>query len=158
VTLADQDSPAFVGRRQQHFVCDVTTLLDFEPQHPDEEAGLTVRTNEKHHYEIAVTRRGGARCVIVRRQIGSLRAEVACEPLKHGPVRLGIGATHAMYSFSYAFDDREPRTIAVGETRYLSAEVAGTFTGVYFGMYATGNGQRSTMPAFFDWFDYMPQE
>jgi alpha-N-arabinofuranosidase len=32
VTLGDQDSPAFVGRRQQHFVCDVATLLRFEPQ------------------------------------------------------------------------------------------------------------------------------
>ncbi len=154
VTLADQNSPAFIGRRQQHFVCTIATLLDFEPQHGGEEAGLTVRMNEEHHYEIAVTRRGNARCVFVRRQIGSLCAEVACAPLDQGLVRLRIRATHAMYTFSYALGDGEPCTIAAGETRYLSSEVAGTFTGVYFGMYATGNGQRSTTPAFFDWFDY----
>ena len=45
-----------------------------------------------------------------------------------------------------------------GETRYLSTEVAGGFTGVYFGLYATGNGARSTTPAFYDWFEYEPAE
>ena len=29
------------------------------------------------------------------------------------------------------------------------------FTGVYFGMYATGNGQKSTKSADFDWFEYI---
>jgi alpha-N-arabinofuranosidase len=32
--------------------------------------------------------------------------------------------------------------------------VAGGFTGVYFGLYATGNGQPSAAEAHFDWFDY----
>jgi xylan 1,4-beta-xylosidase len=49
-----------------------------------------------------------------------------------------------------------PQTIAYGETRYLSTEVAGGFTGVYFGLYATGNGQPSTTPAYFDYIEYAP--
>jgi alpha-N-arabinofuranosidase len=40
------------------------------------------------------------------------------------------------------------------ENRYLSSEVAGGFTGVYTGMFASGNGKSSLAPAFFDWFDY----
>ncbi|MCK5733143.1 MAG: xylan 1,4-beta-xylosidase, partial [Candidatus Latescibacteria bacterium] len=28
----------------------------------------------------------------------------------------------------------------------------------YFALYATGNGKRSTTPAYFDWFDYRPLE
>jgi hypothetical protein len=36
--------------------------------------------------------------------------------------------------------------------------VAGGFTGVYFGLYATGNGQPASAPAHFDWFDYVPLE
>jgi hypothetical protein len=28
---------------------------------------------------------------------------------------------------------------------------------VYFGMYATGNGQKCTKPADFDWFEYVSQ-
>lgn len=35
---------------------------------------------------------------------------------------------------------------------------AGGFTGVCIGMYATGNGQQSTSPAFFDWFNYEPKQ
>jgi len=30
------------------------------------------------------------------------------------------------------------------------------FTGAFVGLYATGNGRRSTCPADFDWLDYMP--
>ena len=30
------------------------------------------------------------------------------------------------------------------------------FTGVYLGMYATGLGRRSSVPADFDWFEYAP--
>ncbi|MFW5980931.1 MAG: glycoside hydrolase family 43 protein, partial [Halanaerobiaceae bacterium] len=41
-----------------------------------------------------------------------------------------------------------------GETRYLSSEVAGGFTGVYLAMYATGNGEETSVPADFDWFEY----
>ena len=48
------------------------------------------------------------------------------------------------------------RELARGSTRYLSTEVAGGFTGVYLGMYATSNGQERTAPADFDWFEYHP--
>ena len=32
------------------------------------------------------------------------------------------------------------------------------FTGVYFGMYAAGNGRKCTTPADFDWFEYSTEE
>jgi len=35
-----------------------------------------------------------------------------------------------------------------------SFETIGGFTGVYVGMYAAGNGRKSTRPADFDWFEY----
>ena len=43
-------------------------------------------------------------------------------------------------------------------TRDLSSEQVGGFTGVFIGLYATGNGQKSTRPADFDWFAYLPVE
>jgi alpha-N-arabinofuranosidase len=156
ITLNDTDSPAFVGRRQEHFRCRVSTLVDFVPKRDGEEAGLTVLMNERHHYEIAVTRLKGKRCVIARRRIGSLMAAVACEEIKKGLVGLKIEADRDKYYFSYTVNDRKFKRIAEGETRYLSTEVAGGFTGVYIAMYATGGGRRSTTPAFFDWFEYVP--
>jgi xylan 1,4-beta-xylosidase len=156
LTLNDVDTPAFIGRRQQHFDCKATVRLDFSPQQEGDEAGLTALMNEAHHYEIAVTVRGGARCVIVRRRIGDLSAVVAQENIPDGIVELQINAERKQYSFAYSLDGQSFSVLATGSTRYLSSEVAGGFTGVYFAMYATGNGRPASTPADFDWFNYQP--
>jgi xylan 1,4-beta-xylosidase len=156
VSLNEADSPAFLGRRQRYFNCYAATLLEFEPAAEGEEAGLTALMNERHHYEIAVTRRQGERRVIVHRRIGSLAAVVAQKPLGPGPVILRIDADRDLYRFSYARAGQERQALATGETRYLSTEVAGGFTGVYLGPYATGLGRPSATPADFDWFEHVP--
>lgn len=147
VTLDAQDSPAWVGRRQQHLNAVARCRLDFAPAADHEEAGLTAYMNPRHHYEIAVQ----GRRVIVRRRIGSLAAEVASVPAPGGPLELGILAEPHRYRFLLG-----DQCLAEGETRYLATEVASGFTGVYLAMYATGNGSRSSIPADFDWFDYEP--
>ena len=155
-TLDDQDSPAFIGRRQQHFNVSVKALLDFRPENVGHEAGLTVLINERHHYEIAVTQEQGDRCIIVRRRIGDLVAIVARAMIEAGPIELEIEAELDTYTFLYALAGQPARKVATGATRYLSSEVAGGFTGVYIGMYGTGNGDGRTSPADFDWFEYHP--
>jgi xylan 1,4-beta-xylosidase len=40
------------------------------------------------------------------------------------------------------------------KTTDLASEKIGGFTGVFFGMYATGNGQPCDVPADFAWFEY----
>jgi alpha-N-arabinofuranosidase len=150
-TLDEIELTAFVGRRQQHFQCRVTTCLDYHPTDSDGEAGLTVFMNERHHYEIFVKGMDGKRQVVVRRRIGSLVAVVGQEPIGDGVVTLRIQADPEWYRFFYSVGTQEPRQLASGETRYLSTEVAGGFTGVYFGLYVYG-----TSPADFDWFDYEP--
>jgi alpha-N-arabinofuranosidase len=154
ITLDEADSLAFVGRRQQHFDCEATTLLEFAPQRDGEEAGLTALMNERHHYEIALTRREGVRQVIVRRRIGSLQAIVAQAPFVGDRCRLSILADRNRYRFRFGPPDGDLHDLAEGETCYLSKEVAGGFTGVYFGLYATGNAARNTTPAHFAWFEY----
>jgi alpha-N-arabinofuranosidase len=154
VSLHDVDSPTFVGRRQQHFTCLAATLLDFTPVADHEEAGLSVRMNEQHHYEIGVSGVGPARRVCMHRQIGSLHAVVAEQPLADGPVELIVTSDPLSYTFAVRQGDRPPTELAKAETRYLSSEVAGGFTGVYIGLYASGNGQPCRTPADFDWFDY----
>ena len=153
-----QPVPCFVGRRQRHHCCRVAALLEFEPERDGDEAGLTAFQNMWHHYEIAVTRREGTRCVLVRRRIGSLQAEAARRPLPPGPVVLTVTADRERYRFSYAPAGGQEQPLAEGEARYLSTEVGGRFTGVYFAMYATGGGEQSRTPAFFDWFEYAPTE
>ena len=57
--------------------------------------------------------------------------------------------------FTFKEKDKEIVKIGEGESYYLSTEVGVAFTGVYIGMYATGNGKNSTSAAYFDWFDYI---
>jgi alpha-N-arabinofuranosidase len=172
--------PTFLGRRQCHWRCTATTLLDFAPEADGEEAGLTVFQNYDHHYEIAVARRDGRRRLIARRRIGRLWAVTADEPLADGPVRLRIACDEHFYRLMAAGPgEADSRSLATGrtetslrpiaaetdfrmldegETRYLSTEVGGRFTGVYFGLYAHGSGRPAAAPARFDWFDYEPAE
>lgn len=154
ISLNDVDSPSFLGKRQQHFNCSAVTLLDFNPENKDEEAGLTVVMDEKHHYEIAVIGDGTKRRVIVRRTIGKLSAVVAEEVIGEGNVTLEVTSDKNEYHFKYAVGEEILREIADGEAKYLSSEAAGGFTGVYIGLYATGNGKKNSTPADFDYFKY----
>jgi xylan 1,4-beta-xylosidase len=156
LSLDDSGPLAFVGRRQQHFCCRARTQMSFDPALESQEAGLTVLMNEEHHYEIALTVRGGRRVVLLRKRIGDLSVEVAARPFEGSSVVLEIAADHERYTFSYGRSESELAPVGTGLVRYLSQHVAGGFTGVYLAMYATGNGQPCDVPADFDWFDYEP--
>jgi xylan 1,4-beta-xylosidase len=158
VTLDDQDSPTFLGRRQEHFNCVVQAELDFEPRCQGEEAGLTVILNEKFHYEIAIARLDGRRKIIFRRRLGSLQKMENCLDIPDGAVVLAISADHENYAFSYSMRGEPAKQVGTGECWLLSTEVGGRFTGAFFGLYATGNGSKSSTIAYFDWFDYITSE
>ena len=71
-----------------------------------------------------------------------------------GDVILKINATELQYQFLVQPEGEEARLIGTALTRNLSTEVIGGFTGVFIGMYASGNGKSNQNPADFDWFDY----
>lgn len=155
-TLNDSESPAFIGRRQQHFNCEITTLMEFTPIQEGEEAGLAVFMNENHHYAIAMMFKQGKTYLIFRRIVGSLEKLEAEIEYDASSVILGIKATDTIFTFTYSTPNSEPTIIGSGETSLLSTQVTGGFTGLYFAMYATGNGKKSSTPACFDYFEYKP--
>jgi alpha-N-arabinofuranosidase len=155
VTPSDQDSPAFVGRRQTALACRATTRLEFEPLHENEEAGLIVRGNDQNHYDLGVMLRDGRRTAFLRRVLGGKTVEpVRFEALPPGEVTLSITARSLEHEFSFQVGGAAPVSLGTAATAHLSSEKIGGFTGAYFGMYATGNGKRATSPADFDWFDF----
>lgn len=156
VTMADQDSPAFVGRRQTSFNCLAATLVDFTPLYENEEAGLIVRGNDINHYEIGITYHSGSRCVFFKKILHGSSSGLVYEQIPTGTVRLEVHATDFEYLFYYQPDGGDLQLLGCGLTKDLSTEVIGGFTGVYTGMFATGNGQANSNPADFDWFDYDP--
>jgi len=176
-TLEDGGSPAFAGRRLRHFNCRISTHLEFNPVNDSEEAGLTMFLNGEmtsvnsggHHYEIALTRLDGKKFLIFRRRIGSLWKVENTAEYSGNAVILGVQASYREFEFYYepvgTFNNAppingntqplgQPVFFGRGETHLLSAEAGGGFTGLYAGLYATGNGRRCSAAAYFDWFDY----
>ena len=151
----DLGRATFVGRRQQHFDCRFTALVDFEPATDQEEAGITVFMSPGHHYDLRIVKRDTIRKVELHRRIGDLAAVTSTVNVGSGPIQLEIRANANLYRFGVRVGG-VLREIGTGATRFLSKEVAGGFGGVYFALYASGNGARSVVPADFDWCDYEP--
>ena len=159
ITLDQASSPAFVGRRQQHFNCTATTELEFDPAAEGEKAGITVLMNEKHHYDLCITKEGEKRYILLSYRIGNLKHIAYQSPIPPGKVQLRISSEPNWYTFSY-LPEGSAAFINAGkmESRYLSSEVAGGFTGVYLGMFAEGEGKSPDTPAYFGWFEYAKGE
>ncbi|MGN0507420.1 MAG: glycoside hydrolase family 43 protein [Lachnospiraceae bacterium] len=137
--LWDKEAKAILCRRQEHFDFTAEAVMDFAPEQ-NEEAGLCIYMNPHHHYEVFLTKREQERKVILRRQIGSLRAEEACIPCPEGEVCLILKGTKDRYDFFVRFVGGKETALGGGETYYLSTEAGGCFTGNYIGLYASGNG------------------
>ncbi|OWR26509.1 glycoside hydrolase 43 family protein [Saccharibacillus sp. O23] len=146
VTLDAASSPTFIGLRQKDF--DATIACEIELSGGEGEAGLTLYMDENHHYDLAL-RRGSAGCeAILRLNVGDIKSverRVALNETRTTKLRIRSG--HERYHFFLVQGDRE---IAMGtaQTRYLSSEVAGGFTGVLIGLYAVGEGTESAFVEF----------
>jgi xylan 1,4-beta-xylosidase len=158
ISLDDEDTPAFVGRRQEHFKCKVSTLMEFNPREEGQEAGLVVRANEKYHYDLVVSKEKGKRQIIFRTRVNGESKIKNQKVLEDGLVTLCVEAKEDQYEFFYSPPDKPLQSLGTAPTKELSTEVAGGFTGVYFGMYATHTSSGPMPPADFDWFEYVPEE
>lgn len=158
VTLNDVASPTFVGRRQQHHKFEATAPLSFENAGPNDEAGITVFMDEKHHYDLCLTNEDNKFFVVLKYKLGQISHVEKKIQLSTPKVFLTVKGEPTNYTFSFKEESKDEMVMGTVETKFLSSEVAGGFTGVYLGLYSTGNGKSAKAPAYFDWFDYQPKE
>jgi xylan 1,4-beta-xylosidase len=150
-----RENPSFLGRRQQHHSCLAATRMEFKPEQATEEAGLVCFQSDQYHYRFVRTRNGTEQVIrLIKNEAG--REEIIKE-IKYtaGIICLQIIADGQDYTFYYGPREEE-LTLCAGpvDGRILSTDVAGGFTGVYFGLYASSNGTDSQNYADFDWFEY----
>jgi xylan 1,4-beta-xylosidase len=162
-SMTDLLPKAFVGRRQTDFNCRCRTRLKFDAIAMSDEAGLVVRNSEDFHYCLVVRRSSltdrSAREAQLRAVVAGKERLVGRIAVGRGPLTLEIIATQSSYVFGVGAAGRWSE---VGRlpTKWLSSEVATKagkgmcFTGVVFGMYASGRGQPASGPADFGWFEY----
>jgi len=142
----DTAEPVFVGRRQQHHHCRVTTRVDAMSA---AEAGLSVLLDTGAHYDVVVE---GDR-VVARGRVGGLAGVLGSAPRPQGPVVLSIETgpdIHGPDAVSLGFVDDLGAAHTLGrlDGRYLSSEMTGGFLGRLIGMFAVGGD------AAFEWFAY----
>lgn len=155
VQLSDVDVPAFICRRQQHVHMQLTASVYFEPNENGEEAGLAARYDEKNHYVISVKRMENNRFVVAYKVSDGEKVELGRKPLEDAQVYLRLSGNAEQYEFHYSTDEGKSwKNLGQAPAVQLTAQRNGGFTGVCIGMYATGNGQQSTTPAWFDWVHY----
>ncbi len=152
-SLSDCASPAFIAQRQRHFDCEIKTKMMFEPRSENEEAGVAVRMSEQAFYCLTVTRRDGRKCLALTKRLGDMQTETVCPVEYGGPLELYVQADRERYTFGHMVNG-ERCALGSGLAWMLSSEVHLGFTGVYLGMYASGNGTPCISPARYSWFEY----
>ncbi|WBB75954.1 glycoside hydrolase family 43 protein [Micromonospora sp. WMMD1128] len=168
-TTLDRAGATIVGMRQRHHDCRASARLD----PGGGTAGLTIRIDEAHHYDLEV--RDGTVRVVGR--VGPFHQVFATLAVDGGPLVLTVATrTHDlrpptvtsaaepaagaaplgvrpagcdMVTFEVATADGT-HLLAELDGRYLSTEVAAGFTGRVIGMYVTAG------TAAFDWFEQRP--
>nr|WP_274636993.1 glycoside hydrolase family 43 protein [Microbacterium bovistercoris] len=137
----DDPAPVFVGRRQEHLANAVTVRLDASSG----AGGLAVRYSETFHAEIEVV----GTTITARASFGGLVQEWSA-PTPGGVVDLhldsrrpetgaaALTSTSDVFHLGFTPDGGQRVDLATFDGRFLSSEVAESFTGRVIGVYATG--------------------
>lgn len=150
--LTENNSPTFLGRRQQSARMTVETEVELHADGTaaaDARAGLSVYQIHDGHFDLVVSSGEVAVYCILK----SLRTRLTAARLPVGShrVKLRITSDGSMYRFAYAAGDQPFVELTAHDCSLVSTEVAGGFTGVVLGMFAEGSHRPY---ADFSYFDY----
>lgn len=147
-SLNDKSMPSFIGKRQEEYECEIETKVEFSPGDENEEAGLAILMDNEHHVEFVKSIRNNKESLVLRKTVADMITEDVYELNEQQSLTLKICGDRKNYSFYV--DDKE---IGLTRIKHFSTEIATSmFTGVYIGMYASGNGNESKSTASFDYF------
>ena len=130
-----RSAPAFVGRRQQHHVATVSTVVDFVPRQDGDRAGLIAMQNDRNHVFLGLARIDGKDVVALYKTEGGTETLVASRPAASTRIELvmDMDGGHANYRYR---DGDVTTTLAAGvDIRFLSTQKAGGFVGTVIGPY-----------------------
>lgn len=150
LTLSDASgSPTFIAVRQQEMnmdiSCDVTTK--------NQEAGVSLYMAPDQHYDIAIRKSGNRYEIFKRLCIGDIVFENNITPIDFSgeelTAKLIINAQNYYYHFKAVCNGKE-YDFGHAQTKFLSSEIPGNFTGVMIGLYATNKDNTKEQSEFAD--------
>lgn len=154
-TINTAELPTFIGRRQQHIDFEATTQLKLSQAKAGDMAGLTVFMDLYAHYDISLRRESdGKNTLVVEYWLSSIHHVAKEITLKTAKPYLRVTGSRDHYRFSYSEDGKNFTEIGVSDTKYLSSETAGGFTGIILGLYCQSASESSKPQAEFYSFNY----
>ena len=156
IPINSNDSPMWLGRRQQHILFQAHTKLDASGLKNGDEAGLTLFMSNDYHCDLAVRKRDGKCFLILNYKLGRLEHTEKEIPFPGTDAHLKVTGNKDAYAFYCSADGNTFEKFGEIDTGFLSSETAGGFTGVYLALYAQSNtdGGAAGGYADFDWFEY----
>lgn len=146
-TLTQNDSPTFIGLRQQHnqLVCSASIMPEGDTSF---EAGLAVYQCYNRHCDFYVRQDADGRVTIgVRCELPNCphdsQSVVVLPSSVRLPLTLRVRSDAHSYRFDYALDGKEFVTVSTLPVVLLRGAVSCGACEVLWGMYATGNGSAS---------------
>lgn len=155
ITLSDWKSPTFVALQQEHFDMEASAPVSLQKAGVNDEAGLSVFMEFHSHYDLFVRQdKNQKRSVGLRYKLGEITHYAKEVYLPGGDeVELMVRSDINYYYFGYKVNGTY-HELGKMNTRYLSTETAGGFTGVVLGLYASSASKDSKAYADFEYFKY----
>jgi xylan 1,4-beta-xylosidase len=165
----NNESPSFIGRRQQHINFEACTKMEFNPQNEYETAGIALVQNDNHQFRLEYSIENGQKVIRLFKctskinldfraatfSYENIESKLAHKVFSSEVVYLKVTAKGQDYNFYYGASLEEMELLAENiDGRILSSDVAGGFVGTYIGLFASSNGKVSDKVADFNWFDY----
>ena len=155
-TLNDKESPSFIGRRQQHINFTATTSLSLKKAGIADESGLTVFMDAASHYDIFIKKESdGKYSINTRIALGKLNYIDKSIIINSDNVQLKIKGENDYYILCYSTYGKDYKELTKMDTKFLSSETVGGFTGIVLGLYASGINDQSNGYGQFRYFDYI---
>lgn len=158
ISLDSIDSPTFVGRRAKDIEYECSTMLMLHDAKIGDEAGLTIYRNNRSHYDFFLKKSAGKTVIVLRYNLDELTHSKTISAQKSGRTWLKIKATNEFYYFYYSHNGKDFSEVGRMNTKYLSTETAGGFTGAFLGLYAFAGSGTEGAYADFDFFEYIGVE
>ena len=138
VSLDDRESPSFVAVRQTRMACEVETEVNLTSATMGDIAGLTVYMENNAHADIFLKQEKSKKkqSIIVEYTLYGLKHKAFEIEVDKGAAKLKVETSKEAYKFFYRVPKGKWTEAATLDTRFLSTETAGGFTGVTLGLYA----------------------
>jgi xylan 1,4-beta-xylosidase len=128
--------PAFMGRRQQHHIANVSTTLAYEPAKDGDRAGLAVLQNDDSWLFFGIAMIDAKPVIaLIARQNSKTERLLAAAAFPGGTATLTVRANGGVMAFDYKVAGKSETLKADVDVTFLSTRAAGGFVGTVIGPY-----------------------